>query len=351
MLLKLNEKAAYIGTLGVLYKDKHININNTTPDILTLNKILQTLYDEGIKYIVMEISSHALCEKRINGLTLCSAGFTNLSQDHLDYHLNMDNYLNAKLKILKYLKGNIILNNDDETSYVFKKRYKNYITIGNNGLFKLNKYELHQKSTTINFDYLYDKYTINIPYVGKHNVYNYLMALATMVNLNFDLENLINITNLLKPIRGRNELIKYNNSSIIIDYAHSPKAVEETLITYNELKKGKIYTIIGCGGNRDKTKRPIMGSSACKYSDEVIFTSDNPRDEDPKEILKDITTNLKYKNYIVIEDREKAIKKGVKLLKKNDILLILGKGHETYQIKKNIKYHFDDKEIVLKYIN
>ncbi len=351
MLHFLKVKCAYIGTLGLYYNDKIIKLDNTTPDIVTLNKIFKLLKDEGITHIVMEVSSHSLALKRVKGLSFAVSAFTNLSQDHLDFHKNMTNYLNTKLKILKYTKGPIVLNNNDPASSKFKKKARAYTTIGTKGDIDLFDYTLYGSSMIINFTYNYSHYTVSIPLVGKHNIYNYLTALGIMLNLGYDLHDLINITNSIKSIKGRNELIKTPKGYVVIDYAHSPEAVKETLITYNELKKNRIITIIGCGGNRDKTKRPIMGEIAVKNSDYVIFTSDNPRDEDPKAILNDITKDLDATNFEVIIDRKEAIKKGVKLLKKQDYLLILGKGHEDYQIINNKKYHFDDKEEVLKYLS
>ena len=350
-LKKLKINAAYIGTLGVFYKDEHFDLDNTTPDIMTLNKILKILKENEVTHIVMEVSSHALNEERIKGLYFESAVFTNFSQDHLDYHKTMKEYFKAKLKILKHLDGNIIINIDDISGKKISKKTKRYISVGKNGSFNITDYKLFPTNSIVTFEYHYNYYTLSIPFVGKHNIYNYTEAIALLTDLGFELNDLINLTNSLKPIRGRNELIKANNGYIVIDYAHSPASVEETLKTYNELKKGKIITIIGCGGNRDKSKRPIMGKIALEKSDYVIFTSDNPRDEDPKVIIKEMTNNLSSNNYEVIIDRKKAIKKGVKLLKKDDYLLILGKGHETYQIIKNQKYHFDDKEEVLRIIS
>ena len=347
-LKNMNINAAYIGTLGVYYLDKHLDLDNTTPDILTLNKIFKTLKNYNITHIVMEVSSHALSLNRIKGIYFDNAIFTNFSQDHLDFHKNMKDYLKAKLKILRHLDGNIIINHDDISSKTIMKKTKHYIGIGQNGVFKIINYKLYLTHSILTFEYHYDTYTVSIPLVGKYNIYNYLQAIACLTNMNYEMLDLINLTNMLKPIKGRNELIKSNHGYTIIDYAHSPAAVEEVLKTYNEIKQGKIITIIGCGGNRDKLKRPIMGSIAINNSDYVIFTSDNPRDEDPKKIVQDMTINLNSHNYEVIIDRKKAIKKGVKLLKKNDFLLILGKGHEDYQIIKNHKYHLDDKEEVLK---
>ncbi len=349
-LRNLNVNAAYIGTLGVYYQEIHYELNNTTPDIIHLNKIFRELKQNNTTHIVMEVSSHALSQNRIKGLYFETAAFTNFSQDHLDYHQTMDNYFKAKLKILKHLDGNIIINSDDVSSKKIIHKTKNYFSIGKHGNLQIIDYKLYQTHSLVTFEYHYDTYTVSIPYVGKHNIYNYIMAIAILIDLDFDILDLINKTNSLKPIKGRNELIKSEHGYIVIDYAHSPASVEQTLQTYNELKKARIVTIIGCGGNRDKTKRPIMGKIAVDNSDYVIFTSDNPRDENPHQILKDITEKLETNNYEIIEDRKKAIKKGVKLLKKNDYLLILGKGHENYQIIHNTKYHFDDKEEVLKYL-
>ena len=351
MLKKLKVKVAYIGTLGLYYNEKEEPLENTTPDILTINKILKKLKEDNITHIVMEVSSHAIALNRIKGLSFVTGAFTNFSQDHLDFHKSMEEYLKTKLKILKYFEGPIIINNDDKTASIIKKKTRKYITVGNDGDYKITGYTLYQTSTLINFEHQYNHYTVSVPLVGKYNIYNYLEALAITISLGYDLLDLINITNSLKPIKGRNELIKTDKGYIIIDYAHSPMAVKETLETYNELKRGKIITIIGCGGNRDKSKRPIIGTLATKYSDYVIFTSDNPRDENPHLIINDMTEKLDSHNFEIIENRKDAIKKGVKFLKKQDYLLILGKGHENYQIINNTKYHFDDKEEVLKNIS
>ena len=350
LLKKANYKVAYIGTLGLYYENSFEKLENTTPDILALNKIFKKLVNKKITHVIMEISSHSLVEKRIKGLKFTIAAFTNFSQDHLDYHLNMQNYFKAKMQIFKYLEGIMVVNNDDEKAKEIIHKTKKYVTIGTNGDFKINDYKLYIAHTLVNFEYHYNHFTVATRLVGKHNIYNYLMAIAICINQGIDIYDLINYTNNIKNVKGRNELIKASKGYAIIDYAHSPSAVLETLKTYNELKKNRIITIIGCGGQRDKTKRPIMGQIAVENSDFVIFTSDNPRDENPLEILKDITGNLVKKNYEVIENRSLAIKKGVKLLQKDDYLLILGKGHEDYQIIKNIKYHFDDKEEVLKNI-
>lgn len=351
MLKNFKINVAYIGTLGFYYNDTVEVLDNTTPDIITLSRIFKTCSENNITHIIMEASAHGLTEKRIAGIHFSYALFTNFSQDHLDYYENMCNYLKAKLKILKYLRGLLIVNDDDKNSQNFKKKHNNYVSIGENGTYKLNNYNLYQTSSLINMEYNYNNYSISIPYTGKYNIYNYLIAFATVCELGFDIHDIINITNNLAPIKGRNELIKTKNGFVVIDYAHSPNSVEEVLNSYKNIAKEKIITIIGCGGNRDKSKRPIMAEISTNLSDYVIFTNDNPRDEDEKSIMNDMVKNLCKTNYEIIYDRKDAIKKGVKLLHKNDYLVILGKGHEDYQIIKNTKYHFDDKEEVLKIIN
>lgn len=349
LLLSLGKNAAYLGTLGYYNKDTFIDSNNTTPDILNLYKLLLKAVNDNVEYLVMEISSHSLSYERIKGLELSIGAFTNLSQDHLDYHNTMEEYLNEKLKILNYLKNDayMILNSDDINSKKFI--YKNIKTYGENGDYKILNYNILPDHTNLEFSYNNNIYNTTINLTGKFNIYNYLTCISILNTLGFSLEDLINNTKYLYPPKGRCETIKVRDAYAIIDYAHKPDAVLKILNNYNEFKKNRIITIIGCGGDRDPLKRPIMGSIATDNSDFVIFTSDNPRTEDPKAILEDITKDNHNTNYIVIENREQAIKKGIDLLEKDDILLILGKGHENYQIIGHTKYHFDDSEIVNKY--
>lgn len=349
LLLSLGKNAAYLGTLGYYNKDTFIDSNNTTPDILNLYKLLLKAVNDNVEYLVMEISSHSLSYERIKGLELSIGAFTNLSQDHLDYHNTMEEYLNEKLKILNYLKSDayMILNSDDINSKKFI--YKNIKTYGENGDYKILNYNILPDHTNLEFSYNNNIYNTTINLTGKFNIYNYLTCISILNTLGFSLEDLINNTKYLYPPKGRCETIKVRDAYAIIDYAHKPDAVLKILNNYNEFKKNRIITIIGCGGDRDPLKRPIMGSIATDNSDFVIFTSDNPRTEDPKAILEDITKDNHNTNYIVIENREQAIKKGIDLLEKDDILLILGKGHENYQIIGHTKYHFDDSEIVNKY--
>lgn len=346
MLKELNKKAAYIGTIGFYLNDEIRELPNTTPDILSLYKLIMEAKEKEVEYIIMEVSSHALSLSRIAGINFDVAAFTNLSQDHLDFHKDMIDYLNAKKLIINHLKqkGTLIVNLDEETSKEFI--FKNKLTIGKNGDYKITNYNYNPDSTDLEFTFKNNTYKVKTNLINEFNIYNYLMSLAILNNLDIPIENIIKITNKVYPPRGRCETIKVNDSYAVIDYAHTPDAVEKIIKAYKELNVGKVITVLGCGGDRDPKKRPIMGDIATSLSDKVIFTSDNPRTEDPIKILEDITKNNKSTNYEVIVDREKAIIKGISLLNKNDFLLILGKGHENYQIIGTEKIHFDDAEIV-----
>ena len=352
ILTKLNINNAYIGTIGFYINSNLVReLPNTTPDILSLYNLILEAKKQDVSVIVMEVSSHSLDLGRINGIKFDIAGFTNLTEDHLDYHETMEKYLNAKKLILKYIKddGIMISNIDDEFGKEFK--YKNFKTIGfNNSDYKINSYEYTNFTTKINFTYDNKNYDVETNLLNKFNIYNYITSLSFVNNLNIKIEEIINVTSKIYPPYGRNEIIRVGNNKAIVDYAHTPDAVEKIISSTLENKLGRIITIIGCGGDRDPKKRPIMGNIATELSDYVILTNDNPRTEDEKKIMKDILAGIKKDNYEIIHDRREAIKKGLKLLKENDTLLILGKGHEDYQIIGTEKTHLSDKEEVLKYI-
>ena len=349
MLLSLGVNSAYIGTIGYHHKDETIELNNTTPDVLTIYKLLYHAYESGCKAVVMEVSSQALSYDRLFGINYSIISFTNLTEDHLDYHKTMENYLNAKLLILDHLKDNAIItaNSDDESHVKFKKDNHKFLTFGNNGDYKILSTNITPINTILEFSYENKKYSVNIPLTSKFNVYNYLTMLSIVHNYGYKIEEIIEKTSFLKAPQGRCEVYKVNNGYAVVDYAHTPDAVEKVITAYNELKTSRVITIIGCGGDRDPKKRPIMGDIASKLSDYVIFTSDNPRTEDPQMIMNDILKGVTTNNYEVILDRRLAIKKGIDMLKQNDILLILGKGHENYQIIGKEKHHLDDAEEVL----
>ena len=353
-ILTLNNiNNAYIGTIGFYINSKLIReLPNTTPDILLLYNLILEAIDNSVKVIVMEVSSHALSMGRVNGIKFDVCGFTNLTEDHLDYHKTMDSYLESKLKILDYLKddGVMISNTDDEYGNKFK--YKNFLTLGfNDSDYQIKKYEYTNLTTKIEFSFKDKTYNVETNLLNKFNIYNYITALAFANNIGLSIDSIINVTKSVYAPSGRNEIISVNGGKAIIDYAHTPDAVEKIIMGTLEEKTGKVITIVGCGGDRDPKKRPIMGNIATELSDYVILTNDNPRTEDPVNIMKDIVSGIKKDNYKVILDRKEAIKEGLDMIKEKDTLLILGKGHEDYQIIGHTKHHLSDKEEVLNYIN
>ncbi len=351
MLKKLGKKVAYLGTIGYYRDDYFEEVSNTTPNILRLYNILMDAVNNNIEYFVMEVSSHSLFLERIKGLEFTGAGFTNLTEDHLDFHKNMEGYLQSKLLITKYLKKDayILVNDDDKYSKYFKNNTL-YQTYGLDGDYQIIDYNILPNQTKLTFSYKDKKYQVTTNLTSLFNIYNYLNAIGILHSIGFDINDLIKVTKDVYPPKGRCETYTYNNNYIVIDYAHTPDAVEKVIKAYLDLPHNNIITIIGCGGDRDAFKRPIMGNLATSLSNYVIFTNDNPRMEDEKHIMNDIIKDNNSNNYEVIYDRKKAIEQGIKLLKNNDILLILGKGHENYQMIGHTKYHFDDSEIVKEYL-
>ena len=353
LLTLLGKKCAYIGTIGFYYGNTKKVLNNTTPDTDLLYEMFLEAKEYGCEYVVMEVSSHALDKNRIYGLEFDEVAFTNLTQDHLDYHKTLDNYADAKKKLFYKTRNDkiAVINKDVEYYDRFINNDNNNIFISkNDGDLKINNVELSHLNTKISFSYENKDYDVVINMVGSYNVYNYLTCLLLVHKLGFSIDKIIEKTKELKAPDGRMEIINYKDNSIFIDYAHTPDAVINVLKNAMEYKKGKIVTIIGCGGDRDRTKRPIMGRAAEEYSDYVIFTDDNPRTEDHIQIMNDIISGINKDNHEVIYDRKEAIRKGIDLLDSNDLLMILGKGHEDYQILGHEKVHFSDKEEVLKYI-
>lgn len=351
MLLNLGIEAAYMGTLGFMHRDEKIELPNTTPDILTVYKLLVHASEVGCKVVVMEVSSQALGYDRLFGIDYDIIGFTNLTEDHLDYHKTMENYLNAKLKLLDHLKDNaiIVANADDIVHKKFIKKDHKFLTFGFKGDYKIDNFEINPDKTHLEFNFENEFYNVDIPLTSKFNVYNYLTMLGILHQYGIDIKKLVKYTEKLAPPKGRCETYKVNKGFAVVDYAHTPDAVEKVITAYNELKKNRVITLVGCGGDRDPKKRPIMGEIATRLSDYVIFTNDNPRTEDPEVIMQNILAGVKKDNYEVILDRRKAIKHGIDIMEDDDIVLILGKGHEDYQIIGREKHHLDDAEEVLNY--
>lgn len=353
LLNNLGVNCAYIGTIGFYLNGEHRNLINTTPDLYDLYDMIVEAYDCGCRVVVMEVSSHALVNRRVLGLEFDITGFTNLTQDHLDYHGTMAEYEKAKLKLFDNLKhdGYAIINIDDSYGKDFiLKRNKNILFGRGNSNYKISDITLSDNFSTFKVNYRMREVDVKLPVPGMYNIYNYMYAFITCDILDFDMDLVIEKTlDLASPI-GRYQVVKNDKFSVIIDYAHTPDAVYNIIKSVKEYASARVITLIGCGGDRDATKRPIMGNVATDNSDYVVFTSDNPRSENPRLILEDIVFGLEKDNFEIIEDRKEAIKKAISLLKKNDILLVLGKGHEDYQIIGTEKIHLSDFEEVNKYI-
>lgn len=344
-LNKLNKKCAYIGTLGFYLIEEERNLSNTTPNLYDLYEMLLECVQKNYEYVVMEVSSQGLSMGRVDTLIFDYVIFSNLTQDHLDYHGTIDNYVLEKQKLFNMTNESFaIINNDD--------KYKDYFILDNKNITygkTSNDYKISDIKSTIkgsSFKLNDEEYFTKL--IGEYNIYNITVVIILLKLLN--IENINEIISNLDSPNGRMDMVHHKDNTIIIDYAHTPDAVEKIITNVKKLPHNRIITLVGCGGNRDKTKRSIMGEIATKYSDYVIFTSDNPRNEKPKSILKDIVCKLDTKNYKIIVKREKAIKKSIQMLSKNDILLLLGKGHEDYQVIKDKKIPFSDKKKVLKYL-
>ena len=350
----LNEigiKCAYIGTIGFYMNGFVKKLDNTTPELLDIYELLIECVKNGIEYVVMEVSSHALSLKRVEGLFFDIAIFTNLTVDHLDYHKNMDNYRKEKEKLFN-MCNNAIINIDDKySSYFIKENNKNYTYGKNESDYLISDIKISDNSTVFYVTHENNKVLYKTKLLGEYNVYNLLNTIIVLDLLDINDEVKKEVVSKLEHPNGRLEVINYNSNKIIIDYAHTPDAISKVIDCVKSFSKGKLITIVGCGGNRDKSKRPLMASIALKNSDYCIFTSDNPRFESQSDIFNDMLKGINKSNYNIIESRSLAIKNDINIINDNDILLILGKGHEDYQIIDNKKIHFSDKEEVLKNIS
>ena len=348
MLNDLGIKCAYIGTIGFYLDKKICSLPNTSSDICDLYDMIITAYDNGYKNIVMEVSSQGLAYDRFETIKFDYAIFTNLTQDHLDYHKTMENYALAKKKLFDNLKkdGIGIINKDD--SYYKYYVTKNTVYYGESDVdYKIESYNLGYK-TSFKLNIKGNIYDINSNLIGKYNIYNLTSAIALLNEMNLDINEVIKISSNLQAPPGRMDIVNFKDNLIIIDYAHTPDAMENIFKAVSKIKQGNIFTVFGCTGDRDRTKRPIMMNLAIKNSDRVIVTSDDLHDENFDHIVEDMLLNNSSNNYEIIEDRGKAIKKGISFLKKKDILLILGKGHEEFIIVKDKRIPFNDKEEVKK---
>lgn len=353
-LNKLNISCSYIGTIGY-YLDKKIkSLPNTSVDLCDLYELLVDSYEKGYKHVALEVSSQGLAYGRFNGIKFDIAGFTNLTQDHLDFHHTMKGYALAKQQLFKQLKtdGKAIINSDDEYKDYYLLNDNNNITYGlNSGDYQVSNFKTYSDKTVFNYCCENDNYVIKSELVGKYNIYNLLLTISILHELGIDLDKINSVIPLLKSPPGRMDKISYNDNLVIIDYAHTPDAVLNIINSTKEFTKGNIYVVFGCTGDRDKTKRPIMTRLILENTSSSIITVDDPHNEDPNLIVKDMLSGIEYHNYEVCLDREQAIIRGMNLLNKDDTLLILGKGHEDVIIVGNKRIPFSDKEKVLEYIN
>ena len=359
MFRKMGHKCGLLSTVCNYVEGEAYPTDHTTPDPIELNELLGKMVDTGCEYAFMECSSHAIAQKRIGGLTFAGGIFTNLTRDHLDYHKTLENYRDAKKKFFDDMPKNAfaITNADDKNGMVMVQNTK--ATVKTYSIRTMA--DFHAKIIECHFEGMYLEVNgkeVGVQFIGKFNVSNLLAVYGAAIMLGKEPEDILVTLSTLKSVAGRLEPIRSEEGvTALVDYAHTPDALENVLNAIHEVmdgKKGKIITVCGAGGNRDKGKRPLMAQEAVKQSDRVIITSDNPRFEEPQDIINDMLAGLnaqQLKSVISIVDRREAIKTAVMMAEKGDVILIAGKGHEDYQDVKGTKHHFDDREEVRKAFN
>ena len=350
---KLGYRCGLLSTVCNYIEDEAVPASHTTPDPIELNQLLARMVDAGCQYAFMECSSHAIHQKRIGGLKFAGGIFTNLTRDHMDYHKTVENYRNAKKAFFDALPKSAfaITNADDKNGMVMvqntKATVKTYST-RTMADFRARLLECHFEGMYLDID----GHEVGVQFIGKFNVSNLLAVYGTALMLGQKAEDVLLVMSTLKSVSGRLEPIRSPEGfTAIVDYAHTPDALENVLKAIHEVLngKGRVITVCGAGGNRDKGKRPIMAQEAVKQSDRVIITSDNPRFEDPQDIINDMLSGLdkqQMKKVVAITDRREAIRTACMMAQKGDVILIAGKGHEDYQEIKGVKHHFDDREVV-----
>lgn len=354
----MGHKCGLISTVCNYIDDKAYPSTHTTPDAITLNSLLGEMVEQGCEYAFMEVSSHALAQGRVGGLKFAGGIFTNLTRDHIDFHETMENYLKAKKSFFDMLPRDAfaITNLDDKNGPVMLqntradiKKYSTRTLCD----YKGRIIETHLDGMVLEFNNI--EFTTLL--TGRFNVSNLLAIFAAATELGKDPQEVLTLLSTLTPVSGRFETIHSKDGvSAIVDYAHTPDAIKNVLGTVNEVLhgKGNIITVVGAGGNRDKGKRPLMAQEAVKMSNRVIITSDNPRFEEPQDIINDMLAGLtpeQLKKVLAISDRKEAIKTACALAQKGDVVVVAGKGHENYQEIKGVKHHFDDKEVIYEIFN
>ncbi|MCE5195302.1 MAG: UDP-N-acetylmuramoyl-L-alanyl-D-glutamate--2,6-diaminopimelate ligase [Nitrospiraceae bacterium] len=348
--------AGLIGTINYIVREKCYEAPHTTPEAIEFQSILKNMAETGCSDVVTEVSSHALAQRRVDYTHFKCAVFTNLTRDHLDFHITMEDYFDAKKRLFNELlldNGSAVINFDDVYGKKLIGMTKNkMLTYGMAKGADIIAYDVKDSFEGLRFkiNFEYESHNIESALSGIHNIYNILAAAGAALSFNISWDLITEGIRQMHSVRGRFEKVDAGQEFLcIVDYAHTDDALQRLIITAKELMKnaernGKIITVFGCGGNRDKGKRPKMGEEAARLSDYVVITSDNPRNEDPIEIINEIEKGMTKKNYLIEPDRRKAIKKAVSMAEKNDILLIAGKGHEDYQEIKGIRHKFSDRE-------
>jgi UDP-N-acetylmuramoyl-L-alanyl-D-glutamate--2,6-diaminopimelate ligase len=351
ILLASGKKTGMIGTIYNTYGKVKIDSTRTSPESLDLQKLLKDMADAGMEYVVMEISSHALALERVYGLHFVIAVFTNLSQEHLDFHITMENYLNAKAKLFTMCDFAVINADDIYAPKLLKMVKCKVVTYGLDNSVNMTASDIKINASYVEFKMFVNRMleTITIKIPGRYTIYNALAAIATTSFLNAQMDAItLALANLKVP--GRSEIIDLNKTfTVMVDYAHNPSSLEAILTAAKKYAKGRIICVFGCGGNRDTEKRPLMGEISGRLADFTVITTDNPRDESPKKIMAQIEDGIKSTRglYKIIENRKEAIAFAMKIAWKNDIVIIAGKGHETYQeLKNGKKINFDERKVV-----
>lgn len=353
MFRKFGHKCGLLSTVCNYIEEEAIPADHTTPDPIELNELLARMVEAGCEYAFMECSSHAIAQKRIGGLKFAGGIFTNLTRDHLDYHKTFENYRNAKKAFFDGLPKSAfaITNADDKNGLVMTQNTKAVVktySTRSAADFKARILECHFEGMYLEID----NREVGVQFIGKFNVSNLLAVYGAAVMLGKHPEDILLVMSTLHSVSGRLEPIRSPEGyTAVVDYAHTPDALENVLNAIHEVLngKGQVITVCGAGGNRDKGKRPLMAQEAVKQSDKVIFTSDNPRFEEPQDIIDDMLAGLndhQKRKVLTIVDRKEAIRTACMLAGKGDVVLIAGKGHEDYQEVKGVKHHFDDKEVV-----
>lgn len=351
---KLGYPAGLLSTVKNQINDQIIPSTHTTPDPMQLNGLLSAMVDEGCEYAFMEVSSHAVVQKRTAAITFAGGVFSNITHDHLDYHLTFENYIKAKKEFFDHLPAEAfaLVNNDDRNGMVMiqnTKAKKYTYALNSMADYKCRLVENHFSGLLLNMD----GHSVLCKLVGSFNAYNLTAAYAVAVLLDQEKLEVLTALSTLSPVEGRFDYVTSGNQVVgIVDYAHTPDALQNVLETIHNVNAGhgSVITIVGCGGDRDAAKRPVMAKIACEMSDKVILTSDNPRSEDPAEIIRQMERGVPpgdVRKTLSIVDRKEAIKTAVSLSKPGDVILIAGKGHEKYQEIKGVRTPFDDKKIIL----